>query len=344
VTLEQRQGRILQVIVDDYVATAEPVGSEYLARNYDFGCRGATLRNDMSEMSMLGFLVQPHTSSGRIPTPQGYRYYVNRLMTVPDHAPQASFHAGAQWPDRPDVEDLVQAACRLLSELTRYPCVASPPVAHAAHLVRVFVAPASLRHILVVLLFSTGQVEHRVVEFDPAPSAAVLDRVTGFIDAELAGADVAHLAAGVSLRPSGQMEPWRNLIDTVGREVLASARSIFQGRVFLEGTEHMLRQREFRDVTALERLLQVLAEHDLLSEVFSRSLTEEGVMVSIGPESGHEAMSFCSIVSTPYMIGDQAGGFIGVLGPTRMPYGAVVAHVSMVARELSAVLTRSSLC
>src|SRR2546430_7175647 len=134
VTLDSRKGRILQAIVSDYVQTAEPIGSEWLVTRYDFGCKSATVRNEMAEMSDLGYLVQPHTSAGRIPSNRGYRYYVDRLMTPDPFTPKSKPPIREADAARMAAEEIVQATCRALAELAQYPSVASTPVVSAGRL------------------------------------------------------------------------------------------------------------------------------------------------------------------------------------------------------------------
>jgi heat-inducible transcriptional repressor len=342
VTLDSRKGRILQAIVTDYVETAEPIGSEWLVSHYDFGCKSATLRNEMAEMSELGYLVQPHTSAGRIPSTRGYRYYVDCLMPTP-RTTGATDKKLSGAAGRMEIEEIVQLTCRTLSDMTQYPSVATTPLVHSNNLHRIFLTPASSRHVLLVMLFSTGHVEHRMMEVKTAPGDAALQRVTNYLNNMLAGKELDELARHSLGTIAVELGADHSLLSAVHSNLVAVALDLAENKVFLEGTNHILRQREFQDVLRLEQLLSVLEQQSVLFQVFSRALLGEEVTVLIGTESSVEVMADCSIVTSPYRIGGRTGGFIGVVGPTRMNYDRAVSAVGLMARSLSNLLTRASL-
>src|SRR5882724_13456348 len=174
--LDTRKILILQAIVNDYVITTKPVGSERLIEVYHLGCKSATVRNEMAEMSEMGYLLQPHTSAGRIPSDRGYRYYVDQLMNPPaalstEEAQQA---CSRYQQTQNEIEDILQQTCRILSEMTSYTSVATDPSTSTTTIRRVYLTGASPRHALLVVLLSTGHVEHRLVEIEAAPPDRVL--------------------------------------------------------------------------------------------------------------------------------------------------------------------------
>lgn len=342
--LNSRKNLILQAIVDDYVETADPIGSEWLASHHDFGCRSATLRNEMAEMSELGYLLQPHTSAGRIPSDRGYRYYVDRLMTseTPEEPSVARPRARRATASTP-VEEIVQETCRILAGMTHYPSLGTPPAREAAALHHLYVTHAANRHVLVVLLLSSGHVEHRVVSVSSAPDAAALDRVSNYLNEQIAGRELREIASLVALDLPPELVQDRALVSKVRATVVEAARSLAEERVFLEGTSHILRQREFQDVARLEKLLTALEQRSLLFQVLGRALLGSDVTVLIGAEHAVPEMQECSVVTSAYRIGDRVGGYIGVVGPTRMQYSRAVGAVGLMSRNLSALLTRASL-
>jgi heat-inducible transcriptional repressor len=337
--LDDRQDRILQAIVNEYVTTAEPVGSEWLVTRYDFGCKSATIRNEMAAMSERGYLVQPHTSAGRIPSTRGYRYYVDRLMPAP--APRAVPEPFRRSAPRMEVEEIVQLSCRTLSDMAQYPSIATTPLVQSTLLHRLYVSPASARHVLVVLLFSTGHVEHRVLEVSGSPGASQLDRISGYLNERLAGKELEAVTTQGLGPVAPELAAEQGLLTVVYRGIADAVRALADNKVFLEGTSHILRQREFQDVLRLEHLLSVLHQRSVLFQVFSRGGLGEDVTVIIGSENQVEEMADCSVVSSPYKIGSRTAGFIGVVGPTRMDYDRAVSAVGTMARSLSSLLTKA---
>jgi heat-inducible transcriptional repressor len=342
-TLDGRKGRILQAIVNDYVETAEPIGSEWLVTRYDFGCKSATLRNEMAEMSDRGYLLQPHTSAGRIPSNRGYRYYVDCLMTAPDSPAERRAVAADRGTGALDVDELIQLTCRLLADMTQYPSVATTPIAATNQLRRLYVTQASARHILLVLLFSSGYVEHRLIEVTRPVADTSLERATNFLNSILSGREVRELAQHVMEGIPPELAAERSLVCVVHSVVTQAAQELTDNHVFLEGTNHILRQREFQDVLRLEQLLTALEQRSVLFQVFSRAMHGNEVTIIIGDESPVQAMADCSVVTSPYTIAGRACGFIGVVGPTRMRYDRAVSAVGMMAQNLSTLLTRASL-
>jgi heat-inducible transcriptional repressor len=343
VTLDSRKGRILQAIVNDYVETAEPIGSEWLASHYDFGCKSATLRNEMAEMSERGYLVQPHTSAGRIPSTRGYRYYVDCLMT-PDAAsvdqPETLTDLSTS---RVEVSEMVQWTCRALSEMTRYPSVATTPAASGLTLHRLYLTSASARHVLLVVLFSTGHVEHRLLEVGQVSNAGVLEHVTNYLNETLGGRTLEDLSSRPLGPVPGEMVLERSLLETAHDAVRSVAQALAENDLYVEGTTHILRQREFQDVLRLEQVLDALQQRSVLFQFFSRALRGEEVTVIIGNEGPVQMLYECSVVTSAYRIGNRKGGYIGVVGPTRMNYDRAVSAVGLMARSLSMLLSRTCL-
>lgn len=342
--LDERKGRILQAIVNEYVETADPIGSEWLVTHYDFGCKSATLRNEMAEMSERGYLLQPHTSAGRIPSDRGYRYYVDRLMPsepLPEAVQQQTLAAYEQT--RMEIEEIVQQTCRMLANMTQYPSVGTPPVLETTRLHHLYLTVASPRRVLLVLLLSTGHVEHSLLEVGHAPGEASLQRIANYLNEVLAGHELNALSAHVLGEPPSELHADRALLEATHAAIMQAAASLVDQRVFLEGTSHILRQREFQDVQRLEQLIAALEQRNVLFQVLSRALLGPDVTVIIGSESPVGAMQDCSVVTSPYYIRERTGGFIGVVGPTRMRYHRAVAAVGLMARSLSTLLTRASL-
>jgi heat-inducible transcriptional repressor len=344
--LDSRKSRILQAIVHDYVSTAEPVGSQRLVACYDMGCKPATVRNEMAEMADLGYLVQPHTSAGRIPSDRGYRYYVDVLMDVPNALSRrdaARARAESQAPQS-DVTGLLLQTCRILSALTSYPSVATDPDVTVTTVVRLFLTRASMRHALLVVLLSTGHVEHQLVEIETAPSDADLARIANYLNSLFAGKELQHAVRTDSVQElPGEIA---RLGATTARILSAfnrTARALAERRIYLEGTNRIFQHPEFQDVRRLENLLAVLQQQGAMYQVLCRAMLGNDVTIAIGTENELARMQECSVVSRQYTIECRPAGYVAVVGPTRMDYARVAAAVNLMADSLSQTLTNLSL-
>lgn len=356
--LDARKQRILQFIVQDYVATGEPVGSHVLMARYALGCKSATIRSEMAEMSEQGFLRQPHTSAGRVPSDQGYRFYVNRLMPLPviqeieANEVRAVVRAASSELDR-----ILRKTCQLLAAMTRLPAVATAPDRDDTELRQVFVSPAGADKLLLVLLFSTGRTENRLVSDAPvtASDALVLanalnERFCGKALSALRGLDASAQSVPAELR-AAQSDRWVML----ARELIETARALAdETPLYVEGAHEVFQLPEFRDVERLSQFLGTLQERAALVEMMGRALVQRGeetetasgggsVQVIIGEENAQPVLHSYSVVSAPYFVGSAQRGTIGVLGPTRMDYARTSAAVGFMAETMGDLLTRLSL-
>ena len=346
--LDARKQRLLKVIVHDYVATGEPVGSNVLVERYSLGVKSATVRSEMAEMSERGYLRQPHTSAGRVPSDLGYRFYVSRLMTpAPITEGETARIRSAVQSASSELDAIIRKTCLLLTALTALPAVASAPDADDTSLKQLFVSATGDKTLL-VLLFSTGRTETRLLELPVSPSDAVL--LAGAVNERLSGATLAALrplAAAPEEEPPAELRHLSAAYNRVLRETGAVARAVRDDApVFVEGASSVLAHAEFRDAEKLGGFLSLLQERaavlELLSESLARAESSAPVRYAIGAEIGTHARSDYAIVSAPYRIGAEERGAIGVLGPTRMDYARAASAVDLMARTMSELLTRLS--
>lgn len=344
--LDDRKIRILEAVVNDYVSTSKPVGSERLIGVYTLGCKSATVRNEMADLAEMGYLVQPHTSAGRIPTDQGYRYYVDELMKPPSALrPEEVARARASCARaRAEVDEILSSTCRVLSQLTSCASMASEPSTTASTVRRVYLSGASPRHALLVVLLSTGHVQNRLIEVSPVPGDRSLAALSAFVNLHVAGQPIAELGR---MRPADDLPPElagsATLLARVFVALADVADALAEDRVLVEGTHQFLRQPEFQDVQRLESLLNVLEQRSALFQVLRRTMLHRSVTIHIGAENEYEPMQECSVVSSSYRISGRPAGYLGVVGPTRMNYERAAAAVDLMARSLSQVLTNLSL-
>jgi heat-inducible transcriptional repressor len=332
------------------VATAEPVGSHVLVERYSLGVKSATVRNEMAEMSERGYLRQPHTSAGRVPSDRGYRFYVNRLMPLPViQEGEAQLIQSAVASAASELDAILRRTCQLLAEMTRLPAVATAPDADDTELRQVFLTPAGVQKSLLVLLFSTGRSENRLL-VDVALTAGEALRLANALNDRFQGATLGALVVmPPETAPPPELARFTALWKRLTAEITAAARAIrVEKPMYVEGTQVVFEQPEFRDVDRLGQFLATLQERAALLEMLNGALGGASlsplplVQVTIGEEMYRPAMVEYSMVSSHYFIGTRERGSIGVLGPTRMDYGRAAAAVELMARTMSRILTRLS--
>jgi heat-inducible transcriptional repressor len=331
--LDIRKQLVLEAVVTEYVRTAEPVGSERLAESSTFSAKSATIRNEMAVLASLGYLLQPHTSAGRIPSDKGYRFYVDRLMH-PDPAPRrprAQFDA--------ELDEVLRQTCRILAGITRCAAVAAPPHQNTVTVQRIHLTPVTLTRVLVVAIFSSGEVQHRIVDLGQSLPAARLTRLEQLLSEQLAGLALTS-ARTVRLALPEDMASAASTAARILEAVAQMTSRNEENNAVVEGTTQVLRAPEFQDEERRERLLSALEDRRALLE--SLRAMDEGVDVVIGSENPLPGLRELSFVSTRYYVGMSMSGVIGVFGPTRMAYSHTVPAVRTIGRVLSDVLTRLS--
>ena len=349
--LDLRKQRILQAIVHDYVATAEPVGSQVLVERYSLGVKSATIRSEMAEMSERGYLRQPHTSAGRVPSDQGYRFYVNRLMPLPIIPPDESDAIRRVVESASsELDAILQQTCRILAEMTRLPAVATPPDADDTELRQIFVTPVGTVKTLLVLLFSTGRTENRLLPLAVTAAQALL--LANALNERWVGMPLSRLRTGTTHGgtsvPPRELAPLASLWNRICDDIFAAARTVgSDAPVFVEGTNTVLSYPEFRDVDRLSQFLATLQERAALLELLDSALKiadrQGTVRVAIGEEMGRPDLVGFAVVKAPYFIAGRESGMLGVLGPTRMDYARASAAVGLMANTVGDLLTRLSI-
>ena len=331
--LDERKAAILRAVVEEYIETAQPVGSAHVAQAADLAVSSATVRNEMAVLEHEGYLVQPHTSAGRIPTDKGYRFFVDQL-TEPGVLEPGQTKAVRDFFDTAhgELERMLHDTSRLLSSLTDYAAVVvGPPhegsVIRSAHLVEL-----TPRMALLVVVLANGVIEKRTVDLPDAANEAIL---------AAAGARVAAHLTGYPL--GDRRGPAASTGDAVTDAVVAAAVESLVGdheeepdQVFMGGVHRMAGAFD-----AVETVRQVLGalEQQYVVVTLLRDVLDRGLSVAIGTEHGLEPLATCAVVVSPYQVEGKIAGTVGVLGPTRMNYPQALAAVAVVSQRLGQRLT-----
>ena len=343
--LGERKQWIMAAVVRDYIDTVRPIGSEDLAsRHASWGVKSATIRNELAELSDLGLLRQPHTSAGRIPSDLGYRFYVDHVMeaqTIGNDGSGALNERDSAF----ELDRVLRHTCALLTRMTSYTAVATPPRPADTQVAQVFLSPAGAGRLLLVILLNTGQAENRLIALGVDLTTSDLAAVTQAINTQFTGRtlDAISLTASDTGMPA---PPDLSANSRVLFDMVRSAvRQIIQARVsdddvVLEGATEILRQPEFRDASKIEGVLDTLSNGALVFQTIGRGSCGVRASVIIGSENNVPSLRECSVVTAPYFVGARERGSIGVVGPTRMNYDRAVPAVGFFARSLSHTLTR----
>lgn len=338
--LEDRRLAVLRAIVEDYVSTGEPVGSKALVERHSLGVSSATIRNDMAALEDEGFIAQPHTSAGRVPTDLGYRAFVDRLsgvkpLTSAERRAITDFLAGAV-----DLDDVMSRSVRLLAQLTRQVALVQYPSLVSASVRHLEIVSLSETRLLLVLIADTGRVEQRVIEL-PAPiSDEVLGQVRTRLLSVVSGercSDLAPALDGVAEEFSAADQPQLVVIIATLLEI-AVARE--EQRIVLGGTANLARYRD-AFATNLEPVLEALEEQVVLLRLLGEVSGGDGVTVRIGHENPVEDLHGTSLVGSGYGRDETIVAGIGVVGPTHMDYPASMTAVRSVAQYLSRILSET---
>jgi heat-inducible transcriptional repressor len=335
---DERRLDVLRAIVEDYVSTNEPVGSKSLVERHNLGVSPATVRNDMAVLEEEGYITQPHTSAGRVPTDKGYRLFVDRLSSVkplssPERRAIESFLTGAA-----DLDDVVHRTVRLLAQLTHQVAVVQYPSLSRSSVRHLEFVHISDTRVLVVLITDTGRVEQRMLDLPgPMSADAIADLKNVFI-ARIANSHLSEAPGLLADLPDAVAPEERPNALAVLSTVLETLVEHPEERVVLAGRANLARTSALDFPGTIRPVLEALEEHVILLRLFGEVTDAQTVRVSIGEENPHEGLWTASVVSAGYGADDMPFAGLGVLGPTRMDYPGTMGAVRAVARYVGQIL------
>lgn len=335
--LTARKATILRALVTHYIRTGEPVGSEAIATHSGLGVSSATIRNELAALEELGFLVQPHTSAGRIPTDVAYRYYVDLLPSRP-RLRDAERRAIVLFFDEAlaDIDEILRGTTVLLSRLTRYASLALAPSSRESAIVRCELIGLGSATLLLVV-FDTGRVDKRVVEVPPELDAEALEGLSRRLNEMIHGRTAEGAQEILQQRVDGAAGAERTLLERVRDSLGLIHVGSENEHVVLGGVANLAAEDAFHRTNTMRQILETLERESVVLSLL-RGSSGAPVSVTIGHENPVEAMWETSMVAAQYAVSGSALGTIGVFGPTRMDYAAAIATVRVVADRLSAAV------
>lgn len=339
--LSARKKLILKTIIGDYIRTAEPVGSKAIASRPELGFSSATIRNEMSELEEMGLLEKPHTSAGRIPSPAGYRLYVDELMGHPD-LPEADVNRinSIMQLKVKELDRLISEAGKLISNLTDYTTVAVTPFMQHVTIRKFQIISVSTQDFVIVIVTDSGVVKNKMVRTATPVTADEAELLTYVLNQTLTGIpinaitkerfDIVRRAAGLT----ALLQPLADFIE----EFIAEMQ---EQKVFLQGASKLLAYPEYHDVHKAQELLDYMSDESNMPALRTYTREIDGVRISIGPENGVGPMQNVSTIYATYNIGDIGRGIIGVVGPTRMDYARLSARLSLFSKGLNQLIAET---
>ncbi|MGI5824372.1 MAG: heat-inducible transcriptional repressor HrcA [Bacillota bacterium] len=357
--MDSRKKKILHAVIKDYVDTAEPVGSRTLAKKYDLGVSPATIRNEMSDLEDLGYIRQPHTSAGRVPSDKGYKYYVDCLMEPQEgqiKPEERQMISTAFQNQAAEINTLLQESCKLLSKMTNYTAMVIKPRQVVGNLVSLNLVKVDSAHAVVVMTDSFNKVRHQIISIPEEITDEQLHEMEKLLREKLVGVSLAEVTSSLMKEVAMQMlyhqQMLQNSMALLQDLIVGSGEKT--GNVFVNGALNLLNQPEFRDIDKVKELLSALEVDDVVRQLLGGRHGaapwgggnmfggHAGTNVYIGEDLSATGMDACSVVTTPYYINGEMAGSIGVLGPTRMQYPKVISLVEDISKQITGKMEKDS--
>lgn len=337
--LSERMRQIFRLVIENYILTAEPVGSRTISKISNLNLSPATIRNIMSDLEEMGLLSHPHTSAGRVPTEKGFRFYVDAVLDIHELSDHEQNEIRSRYSAyQIEGADLFRETCRTLSSSSHYLGVLWVPRMGLVMLQHIEFVKLRRYLALAILVSSTGLVQNRVIEMEEDLSQSELDHLSDYLNSLLTGLTLCQ----VREKLLEQMNVEKNAYDRMLEQALKLGEKAFSSidetDVFIEGRTNILREPEFSNISTMTDLFHAFEEKATMVKLLDKCMAPRGVQIAIGSESEVQEMETCSLVTSTYGCGGQIWGALGVIGPQRMNYSRIIPLVDYSAKLLSEIL------
>ncbi|NJC87867.1 MAG: heat-inducible transcription repressor HrcA [Desulfuromonas sp.] len=337
--ISERSRKILEAIIEEHIATAQPIGSKALTRFQAINLSPASVRNVMAELEEQGYLHSPHTSAGRVPTEKAYRYYIDSLLRVDcldrarrDQIEQHYHRRGLQ------MGELLREASRTLSSVAHYTGLVMVPRLQSTVFRRIEFVKLSSRQVLAVFITRSGMIQNRLIETAEEFTAGELEQITNYLNQTMSGLSIREARALILADMAQEKALYDRLLQRASRLSAEALSESADGEVIIEGTSHLLDQPEFTDLERMKRIFRAFEQKSLLLNLLDRGLQSKGVQVIIGGETEYPELAGCSLITANYSGRRGTLGALGVIGPSRMPYSTLIPIVDYTAGMISRML------
>jgi len=336
--LTERQLLILQIIVDDFIRMAQPVGSRSLSKKEGISFSSATIRNEMADLEELGYIEKPHSSAGRIPSEKGYRFYVDHLLS-PQPIEETDLQSIKGIFDERifEMEKIVKNSAEILSDLTNYTTIALGPKLNQNKLQSIQLIPIGPNKAVSIIVTNTGIVQNKTVTLPDGVSMSDIEKMIAILNERLVGVPIQELNdklfKEVAILLRHHITNYDSMLKMMGKTLEIP----FEQKMFLSGKTNILAQPEFHDVETMKTLFSMIERKDELQRLLPKN--QAGLIVKIGKENEKIGLNNISIISASYSLGNNQLGTIAVLGPTRMEYSRVIALMQMITSQINNLIS-----
>jgi len=338
VELNNRQLKILQAIIKNYLDTAEPVGSRTISKKYDLGISSATIRNEMSDLEELGFIVQPHTSAGRIPTDKGYRLYVDDLMKYEELNINSIESIKHMLQNKvATVDCLLQEISKILSILTNYPTMTSTSNYKKTSLKYMQLIPLDEKSIIIVIITDGNIVKNHVINVTKIIDKDELNGLSDILNKYLKGLTLEDINLELIQKIKYKMGDSSDILNSILDAINSTIEVADDIEVYTSGATNILNFPEFNDLSRAKNLISTLEEKQMILNMLKgakNNQSDSNIKISIGGENSFDQIKDCSVITTTYRIGGKEIGSIGIIGPTRMDYARVVSTLNYLVKNI----------
>lgn len=337
--ISERAQQLLKTLVERYIHDGQPVGSRTLSKDTGLQLSPATIRNVMADLEDMGLIFSPHTSAGRIPTAQGYRVFIDNLVTVKPLRHSVVEKLRGQLSSDESVDTLIDRASSLLSAMTRMAGIVTLPRRELIILRHIEFLPLSNKRILVILVVNEQEVQNRIIHTEREFSPSELQQTANFLNREYVGQDLNRIREALL----NSMQAVRDDMQHLMQMAIQMADNVMQTSkhedYVIAGETNLMDYAEMANLEKLRNLFQAFNTKRDVLHLLDKSIHAEGMQVFIGEESGYSAFENCSVITTPYKVSDNIVGVLGVIGPTRMAYDQVIPVVDITAKLLGNLLS-----
>lgn len=344
---QQRQHLLMKLLVEKYIHEGLPVGSKFLQQSSGLKLSSATIRHVLSDLEKLGLLSSPHTSAGRIPTNEGMRFFVDKLISCRQEEPLThqieNFIANEAKEVHSDKNQLLLSTNQFISHLTNMASVVMLPHQKTTHLQHIEFVPLSDEKILAVLVTSEGEIQNKIIAINTNYQVQHLHHMANFLNQSFAGQSLVNLQQKLIDQMQdthSHMEVWMKQAIELAKQSLDQINGNQQSQLLCSGETNLMQYKDMHDMKMMQDLFNTFHEQQKMLDILAQLRTSQGVQIFIGSEAGVDALSPCSLVAKPYQLDDETVGVLGVIGPTRMSYNKIIPIVDITANLLTSTLNQ----